>query len=409
MKTLLTDKELTRRLEHIPPYSSGIRILDKGERLSALNEIYGIYIPTFMACEIYTKLYLATLSAMEKKGGEMYVKQCNETYRKGKGIIGGADSLSITGASGIGKSSAVQAAMDIITEDTVQYDENDDGLWDFIPILQVQTPFDCSAKGLLIEVCRLVDEKLHTGYLKSATRTGTNTDTLIGLVSQVCLNHIGTLVIDEIQNVKGHKKGESLISLLTQLVNSSGISIVFVGTNDVIPFFEKKMQLARRSTGLHYKPLEYGTEFKRICEVLLSYIYTKDTEEITEEWIRWLFEHSGGVVAVVISLIHDAQEIAILSDDRFSMKSLNKVYKDRLYPMHKHIELNTDAPITEKKNSLNSSKESIDSFRKSPQNPKKTSARRTSTLQSLLERAKKEDLDMFTLLKANYTVEEIKL
>lgn len=56
------------------------------------------------------------------------------------------------------------------------------------------------------------------------------TDMLIGCVSQVSLNHIGLLVVDEIQNVCNHRNGTNLVSMLTQLINNSGISICMVGT-----------------------------------------------------------------------------------------------------------------------------------------------------------------------------------
>ena len=62
-------------------------------------------------------------------------------------------------------------------------------------------------------------------------------------------------MIDEIQHVAGHKSGMSLVRMLTQLINSSGISICMVGTPESVPFFEQAMQLARRTMGLSYGPL----------------------------------------------------------------------------------------------------------------------------------------------------------
>lgn len=66
---------------------------------------------------------------------------------------------------------------------------------------------------------------MDTTYYKTALRARATTDMLIGSVSQVCLNHIGLLVVDEIQNVVNSKNGKQLIGSLTQLINSSGISI----------------------------------------------------------------------------------------------------------------------------------------------------------------------------------------
>ena len=138
---------------------------------------------------------------------------------------------------------------------------------------------------------------------------------LIGSVSQVALNHIGLLVVDEIQNVCNSKHGKSLVGMLTQLINNSGISICMVGTPESAVFFEQAMQLARRSLGLRYDVMEYGDNFKMFCEVLYSYQYVKQRTEITDAVTAWLYEHTSGNISVVVSLIHDAQEIAIAKAD----------------------------------------------------------------------------------------------
>ena len=54
---------------------------------------------------------------------------------------------------------------------------------------------------MLLEILRKVDEMIESKYYENALRARTTTDMLIGSVSQVALNHIGLLVVDEIQNV----------------------------------------------------------------------------------------------------------------------------------------------------------------------------------------------------------------
>ena len=65
---------------------------------------------------------------------------------------------------------------------------------------------------------------------------------LIGNVSQVALNHIGILIVDEIQNVVNSKHGKTLVKMLTQLINNSGISICMVGTPICKDFFEQEKE-----------------------------------------------------------------------------------------------------------------------------------------------------------------------
>lgn len=57
-----------------------------------------------------------------------------------------------------------------------------------------------------------------------AIKARATTDMLIGSVSQVCLNHIGLLIIDEIQNVVKNKHGMQLRPEVVKLLsNNKGV------------------------------------------------------------------------------------------------------------------------------------------------------------------------------------------
>ena len=59
--------------------------------------------------------------------------------------------------------------------------------------------------------------------------------------------------------------------------------------------------------------------------------------------MQWLYSHSNGVTSVVVSLIKDAQEVAILDgSETLSIASLNKAYNQRLALLHKHIKFKTN-------------------------------------------------------------------
>ena len=202
----------------------------------------------------------------------------------------------------------------------------------------VQCPFDCSVKSLLLQILRQIDMELDTHYYDMAVRARATTDMLIGSVSQIALNHIGLLVVDEIQNIVNHRQGKSLVGMLTQLINNSGISICMVGTPEAEVFFESVDYLARRALGLRYGNCEYNAYFREFCESLFQYQYIKQETVISDSIIQWLYEHSAGVLAVVVSLIHDAQEISILNDrEILDIVSLNEAYEQRMNMLHSHI------------------------------------------------------------------------
>ena len=338
---MLSGDVLIQALTDLPQYDPQIVHRSKTERLLALSDLYQIYIPSFMSSEIYAKLYVALIRSLQKKGTKLAIRQKYENHlavkgQEYRGIIGGSDSFTIIGDSGIGKSSAIDRAISLITGN--QIIEVEKPYCKIIPCLIVQCPFDASVKAMLLEILRKVDETLETRFYEAALRARATTDMLIGSVSQVCLNHIGTLIVDEIQNVATSKNGKSLIGSLTQLINNSGISICMVGTPECTVFFESAMQLARRSLGLKYRALPYDEYFTEICKMLYGYSYVKDTMPLDHLLIDWLYEHSQGIMAVLITLLHDAQELAILSGfELLDRNTLEEAYQLRLTMMHGYL------------------------------------------------------------------------
>lgn len=395
-------KDLISEMSVLPIYNDNIRSENQAVRLIALSDLYDIYLPSEMSTEIYSKLYLALLRSLQKKNGRTATIQRNENNKlirqqEHNGVIGGSDSFTIVGCSGIGKSSAINRAIDLITENGVIETQNP--YTKIIPCVVVQCPFDCSTKGLLLEILRKVDEILGSNYYSKSLKGRITTDMLIGTVSQISLNHIGMIIVDEIQNVANSKNGTSLVGMLTQLINNSGISICMVGTPESTVFFEQAMQLARRSLGLHYSILEYNQYFYDFCKTLYSYQYTKNKTEITDSIVQWLYEHSGGIISVVVSLIHDAQEIAILNGiEQLNIVTLNEAYKKRLSMLHTYIE----PTITRKsQTSAKVRKSKIYAIEQ------ETATDGENVIAEVVRLSKEKNVDMVELLKDYVTVEVI--
>ena len=224
---MLTGEELRNRIQVLPEYNDNFQDMSATERLTLLNELYNIYVPSAMSNEIYTKLYLATLRSLGKKNTIETTQQYYQNYRAIKqqehhGIIGGSDSFTIIGGAGIGKSSAIFRAITLISQGIIEIEKP---YVKIVPCIVVQCPFDSSVKSLLLEILRKIDEAIDSNYHEKAIKARATTDMLIGSVSQACLIHVGLLIIDEIQNVANSKNGKNLIGSLTQLINNSGISI----------------------------------------------------------------------------------------------------------------------------------------------------------------------------------------
>lgn len=302
---MLSGKELDEKLAVLPAYDKSIIEKSATERLIAMQNIYRIFIPNAMSREIYSKLYLALLRSLQKKHSILAIRQSNENSKMIRkqafeSLLGGSDSFTIIGQSGIGKSSLISRAINILTERAVLEFSSAK----LIACLQIQTPADCSIKSLLLEILRKTDELLHSRYYETAIRSRSTTDVLIGTVSQVALNHIRLLIIDEIQNIVNNKSGKTLVGTLTQLINTSGVSICMVGTPESALFFEQERMLARRTLGLNYTAMEYDDNFRNFCKAIIAYSYVQKTISMDEAMLLWLYNHSSGNASVVISLIN---------------------------------------------------------------------------------------------------------
>ena len=119
LPAMKTGEELEKALQILPEYNEKIRYENEAVRLIELSELYKVFIPSNMSKQIYSKLYLALLRSLQKKESQLAVKQLNENAKAIRGqeynsILGGADSFTIIGASGIGKTSAISRAIELM-------------------------------------------------------------------------------------------------------------------------------------------------------------------------------------------------------------------------------------------------------------------------------------------------------
>lgn len=402
-------QELISALSIVPEYDESIRKANHPTRLLALSDLYRIYFPSSMSVDIYNKLYLALFHSMQKKNSQMAIKQRYENYKRINGqlytsILGGSDAFTIIGTSGIGKSSAISRAVALLSEKEIIETENP--YTKIIPVLVVQCPFDASVKSLLLEILRKIDDMFGTDYyIHSVKARKSTTDVLIGEVSSIAINHVGMLIVDEIQNVVNSKNGRNLIGALTQLINNSGISICMVGTPESAIFFESAMQLARRSIGLRYSIMQYDNYFQNFCRFIFQYQYVQHKTSITPAITEWLYEHSAGIISIVVVLIHDAQEIAIVNGiEELNLYTLNEAYKQRLDLLHSYIQ-----PSIKQINST-----SIKSTRQKEVkegNSKFVNRKQQCefSIEEIIKFAKDKDLNAVDILKDFYTVNEVRI
>jgi hypothetical protein len=335
IKPMLFGKKLIDKLTQLPN-KVDVSDMTATERLEALQVLHDLYIPSFMSVEIYTKLHLMLTRSFQRKSGVEAVQQANlnhhhllkNTMPHLSTGVGSADSMSIIGESGIGKSSSIGRAMKLISDEFIIVDTP---YRKILPFLKVEVPFDSSVKTVLVDIARTLDAKLGTNYLNTASRTTMSTSRLIAMISNLLLLHVGVIVFDEVQHMVMNRTGRFLMGLITTMVNSSRVGICFVGTPQCRNFFQSEPFLARRTLGISYSQLPYDDYFRDFCKTLFDYQFTSQRVELDEGILSFFYQSSQGIIAHVVSLVVQAQELAILNkSERLDLTALKLALIQRM-------------------------------------------------------------------------------
>lgn len=337
--------ELLEKLTALPEYNDKATTIP--ERLVALLDVYKVFIANDTTVDIYNRLYLALLNSLDKKNTLLETELSNDNFRaikglKRYGVIGGIESFRITGTAGLGKTSSIHRCADVITGNKVLISTKP--YKEIIPILFVECVADGSFKSLLYSILQEVDMKLGTSYFLANKHQTTTVDTLLASVSNVLINHVALLVIDEIERVANDsKRGETLINYLTQLVNQSNVGICFVGNESANKYFQMKEYMSRRTTGVSMKKMEYDEVFYKFLETLFKYQYTKNKVEFSAEFSRVIYRLTNGAPAMVVSLFVETQKSVILNgQEKLDIKAFEKVFKENFSNMIPYLDLKTE-------------------------------------------------------------------
>lgn len=320
--------ELIKSLERKELVSEKVRDLPTQQRLSYAAKAMEVFLPLGYTHLIYSLIYQGILSSYANKNSVDAVRQMvriKEAQDKGlapatQTFMTQAASASVLGVPGIGKSTTIMRILDTLPQviEHARY-KGRAFFCKQITYLNVQTPNDCSVKGCCIEILAAIDAALGTDYApKGQTGRGQTVDAMIAKLSQLCLtHHVGIIIVDEIQNIVSmNQKGgydSKLIRFFVQLMNDTGVAVLLVGTPEVGAFFDRHPHLARRTRGLRIMPLEYGTTFEKLLDMLWAEQVVKIYEPLNGNLKQVLYEVSGGVPALLAQVLYYAQQYAITS------------------------------------------------------------------------------------------------
>ncbi|WP_342542718.1 ATP-binding protein [Paenisporosarcina sp. FSL H8-0542] len=265
-----------------------------------------------------------------------------------------ADSLSIIGISGIGKTTAIERLL-LMYPQVIKHETYEEQPLNRTQIvwLKIDCPYDGSLSTLCKSFFKAIDDLLGTRYLEKYGYLSRVTSTmLLHMTSLASMYGIGVLVIDEIQHLLHSKNDqEEMLNFIVTLSNTVGIPTVLIGTSKAQKLFKGNFRQARRAASegsiIWDRMAEDSEEWEFFLETLWKLECLKTHSEITDEVKKTFYDECQGITSVAVCLFILAQERAMFDEDNVSeiidskvLKKTSKLDMQIIQPMMKAIRTN---------------------------------------------------------------------
>ena len=255
-----------------------------------------------------------------------------------------ASSLTLIGPSGIGKTTNLINILELYPKVIVHPEQNVYQLvW-----LKVECPHAGSLKGLCIEIFLAADKLLGTNYFKKFGSRGNTEDCMLAQVAQLAhTQHLGVLVIDEMQNLVSARRGrDELLNFLVKMDNTIGVPVIRIGTNEAFPIFQGNFRNARRATGKagilwdrmqqfdeQNGVSEDACDWSYFIEGIWEYQWTKTSVPLNKEINNAFYYECQGIIDIAIKLFKMVQwrAISLGGDETITVDLIRQVAREGLY------------------------------------------------------------------------------
>lgn len=273
-----------------------------------------------------------------------------------KHIRSTADSLSIIGISGIGKTTAIERLL-LMYPQIIKHEEYKGE--NFSRTQVVWLKIDCPHDGSLATLCKsffkAVDDLLGTRYLEKFGYSNRITSSMmLHMTTLASMYGIGVLVIDEIQHLlKAKEEKDEMLNFFVTLSNTVGIPTVLIGTNNAQKIFKGNFRQARRSASegsiMWDRMTADSMEWNFFLECLWDFQCLKENTVLTDEIKRAFYDECQGITAVAVNLFILVQERALSEGkENITCNNIRMTAKEDLHmiqPMIKALRTNNEKEI----------------------------------------------------------------
>ncbi|PWI22290.1 transcriptional antiterminator [Kurthia zopfii] len=250
-----------------------------------------------------------------------------------------ADSLSIIGISGIGKTTAIERLL-LMYPQVIKHEQYEGEPFNRTQIvwLKIDCPYDGSLSTLCKSFFKAIDDLLGTRYLEKFGYLNRVTSTmLLHMTSLASMYGVGVLVIDEIQHLLHAKNDqEEMLNFFVTLSNTVGVPTVLIGTSKAQQLFKGNFRQARRAASdgsiIWDRMDENSEEWDFFLETLWELQCLKTYSELTDDVKKTFYDECQGITSVAVNLFILAQERALYDeaneDEKLTPRVLKKTAKN---------------------------------------------------------------------------------
>ena len=262
------------------------------------------------------KKFLESIRILNNLDDESIKK--NELEYELSNIRSTADSISIIGISGIGKTTAIERLL-LMYPQVIKHFEYKKEMFTRTQIvwLKIDCPYDGSLSTLCKNFFKAIDDILETRYLEKFGYSSRVTSTMLINMTKLAWRYgIGVLVIDEIQHLLNTKNDmEEMLNFFVTLTNTVGIPTVLIGTNKAQKIFKGNFRQARRAASegsiMWDRMKKDSEEWEFFLESIWEFQGLQKIVELTDNIKDTFYDECQGITAVAVNLFLLAQERAL--------------------------------------------------------------------------------------------------
>jgi len=280
----------------------------------------------------------------------------NELTNELSNIRSTAETISIIGISGIGKTTAIERLLLMYPQVIKHFKYKEQNFTRTqIVWLKIDCPYDGSLSTLCKSFFKAIDDILGTRYLEKFGYSNRVTSTMLINMTKLAWKYgIGVLVIDEIQHLLNTKNDmEEMLNFFVTLTNTVGIPTVLIGTSKAQKVFNGNFRQARRAASegciMWDRMKKDSQEWSFFLESIWDFQGLKIITKLTDKIKDAFYDECQGITAVAVNLFLLAQERALQdSKEELTVQIIRETAKKDLHmiqPMIKALRNNNLSEI----------------------------------------------------------------